>query len=202
MTSHFLAQSNDKLIKPIMITAKIISIWPLAEDNSKGTIMFRRFHVFCIFVLVIVMSVAVTANVVHNIDNLDEATECTLICTAFHLCVVRLLVHTSHQKDMLYVVNTMRKDWVLSSREDREIWAERTMFAFRLYRGCDDRAVHVRPDFGGRRRSRETFESESGHGFIHTFDQELARTVANTEIIDNNIPREQRCISVADLRAW
>ena len=79
---------------------------------------------------VILMSVAVTADVVHNIDDLDEATECALICTAFYLCILRLLV--SHQKDMLYVVNMMRRDWVLSSHEDREILAEKTMFAFRL----------------------------------------------------------------------
>ncbi|KAK1118303.1 hypothetical protein K0M31_015009 [Melipona bicolor] len=122
----------DKLIKPIMITAKIISIWPLAEDSSEREILFRRFHLFCMFFLVIVMSVAVTADVVHNIDNLDEATECALICTAFYLCVVRLLVYSSHQEDMLYVVNTMRKDWVSSSHEDRAILEERTMFAFRL----------------------------------------------------------------------
>ncbi|XP_043528726.1 uncharacterized protein LOC122538580 [Frieseomelitta varia] len=128
----FSGAEYDRLIKPIMITAKIISIWPLAEDSSKRAILFRRIHLFCMFFLVIVMSVAVTADVVHNIDNLDEATECALICTAFYLCVVRLLVYTSHQEDMLYVVNTMRKDWVSSSHEDRAILAERTMFAFRL----------------------------------------------------------------------
>ena len=43
----FSGAEYDRLIKPIMITAKIISIWPLAEDSTKGTIMFRRFHVFC-----------------------------------------------------------------------------------------------------------------------------------------------------------
>lgn len=81
---------------------------------------------------VIVMSVAVTADVVHNIDDLDEATECALICTAFYLCVVRLLVYSFHQKDMLYVVNTMKEDWLSSSDQDRLIYAEKTMFAFRL----------------------------------------------------------------------
>lgn len=78
------------------------------------------------------MSIAVTADVVHNLDNLDEATECALICTAFYLCVVRLTVYTSHQKDMLYVVNTMKEDWVTSSYEDRVILSGKTMFAFRL----------------------------------------------------------------------
>ncbi|KAG9433844.1 odorant receptor 13a isoform X1 [Apis mellifera carnica] len=129
---EFRNEEYDQLIKPIMITGKIISIWPLAENSSRITITFRRFHLFCMFFLVIVMSVAVTADVVHNIDDLDEATECALICTAFYLCVVRLLVYSFHQKDMLYVVNTMKEDWLSSSDQDRLIYAEKTMFAFRL----------------------------------------------------------------------
>ncbi|KZC06265.1 Putative odorant receptor 13a [Dufourea novaeangliae] len=78
------------------------------------------------------MSIAVTADVIHNLDDLDEATECALICTAFYLCVVRMVVYTIHQKDMLYVVNTMRDDWTTSTYEDRAILAGKTMFAFRL----------------------------------------------------------------------
>ncbi|XP_068981854.1 odorant receptor 13a-like isoform X3 [Bombus flavifrons] len=129
---QFSGKEYDELIKPIMITAKIISIWPLEEDSSKGTILFRRFHLFCMFLLAVVMSIAVTADVVHNIDDLNEATECALICTAFYLCVVRLLVYSLHQKDMFYVVKTMKEDWILSSHEDRIILAKKTMFAFRL----------------------------------------------------------------------
>ncbi|XP_033188216.1 odorant receptor 13a-like isoform X2 [Bombus vosnesenskii] len=129
---QFSGKEYDELIKPIMITAKIISIWPLEEDSGKGTILFRRFHLFCMFLLAVVMSIAVTADVVHNIDDLNEATECALICTAFYLCVVRLLVYSLHQKDMFYVVKTMKEDWILSSHEDRTILAKKTMFAFRL----------------------------------------------------------------------
>ncbi|XP_003491416.1 odorant receptor 13a-like isoform X2 [Bombus impatiens] len=129
---QFSGKEYDELIKPIMITAKIISIWPLEEDSGKGTILFRRFHLFCMFFLAVVMSIAVTADVVHNIDDLNEATECALICTAFYLCVVRLLVYSLHQKDMFYVVKTMKEDWILSSHEDRTILAKKTMFAFRL----------------------------------------------------------------------
>lgn len=78
------------------------------------------------------MSIAVTADVIYNFDDLDEATECALICTAFYLCVVRLTVYTIHQKDMLYVMNTMREDWTLASYEDRVILTEKTGFAFKL----------------------------------------------------------------------
>ncbi|KAK1118309.1 hypothetical protein K0M31_015014 [Melipona bicolor] len=41
----FSGAEYDRLIKLIMITARIISIWPLAEDSSKQTTLFRRFHV-------------------------------------------------------------------------------------------------------------------------------------------------------------
>ncbi|XP_017757411.1 PREDICTED: odorant receptor 13a-like [Eufriesea mexicana] len=128
----FTGEDYDKLIKPVMLTGRIISIWPLAEDSSRATILFRKLHLFCMFFLVVAMSIAVTADVIHNIDDLDEATECALICTAFYLCIVRLVVYSYHQKDMLYVMNTMKEDWISSSDEDRIILAEKTMFAFRL----------------------------------------------------------------------
>ncbi|XP_017883486.1 odorant receptor 13a-like [Ceratina calcarata] len=128
----FHEEDYDKLIKPIMITGHIISIWPLPENSSSRRIMFRKFHLFCMFFLVVVMSIAVTADVIHLLDDLDEATECALICTAFCLCVVRMTVYSLHQKDMLYVVNTMKDDWLSSTVEDRAILAEKTMFAFRL----------------------------------------------------------------------
>lgn len=49
---EFRNEEYDQLIKPIMITGKIISIWPLAENSSRITITFRRFHLFCMFFLV------------------------------------------------------------------------------------------------------------------------------------------------------
>lgn len=42
----------DKLIKPIMTTGKIISIWPLAEDSDGSSVLFRTFHLSCMFFLV------------------------------------------------------------------------------------------------------------------------------------------------------
>ncbi|XP_076637266.1 odorant receptor 13a [Colletes latitarsis] len=125
-------EEYDKLIRPIKMNGSIISIWPLDENSGKAKVLFRRFHLFCMFLLVVVMSFAVSADVIHNLNNLDEATECALICSAFYLCVVRLIVYTVHQKDMLYVVNTMREDWTTSSSDDKTILAEKTLFAYRL----------------------------------------------------------------------
>ncbi|XP_043255410.1 odorant receptor 13a-like [Colletes gigas] len=125
-------EEYDELIRPIKINGSIISIWPLDENDGKAKVLFRRFHLFCMFFLVMVMSFAVSADVIHNLNNLDEATECALICSAFYLCAVRLTVYTVHQKDMLYVVNTMREDWTTSSSDDKTVLAEKTLFAYRL----------------------------------------------------------------------
>ncbi|XP_077265638.1 putative odorant receptor 92a isoform X4 [Temnothorax americanus] len=54
------------------------------------------------------------------------------MCIAFFLAIIRLIVYSAHQKDMLYVVETMRKDWTCSSYEDRVILREKCLFAFRL----------------------------------------------------------------------
>lgn len=78
------------------------------------------------------MCVCVTADVIYNFDDLDELTACALIGTAFYLATIRLIVFTIHQKDMLYVVETMRKDWTCSSYEDRAILKEKCLFSFKL----------------------------------------------------------------------
>lgn len=78
------------------------------------------------------MCVSLTADIVHNINDLDELTACALMASAFYLCVIRLIIFTCHQKDMLYVVETMKKDWTCSSYEDRVILKEKCLFAFWL----------------------------------------------------------------------
>ncbi|CAL7951030.1 unnamed protein product [Xylocopa violacea] len=45
-------------MKPIMLTGKIISIWPLADNSGRGAILFRRFHLICMFFLIYVIGVS------------------------------------------------------------------------------------------------------------------------------------------------
>jgi len=72
------------------------------------------------------------ADIVYNLNDLDELTACSLTGSACYLSMIRLIVFTSHQKNMLYVVETMRRDWTCSSYEDRVILREKCLFAFRL----------------------------------------------------------------------
>lgn len=78
------------------------------------------------------MCIGLTADIVHNFNDLDELTACALMASVFYLATIRLIIFSSHQKDMLYVVETMRKDWTCSSYEDRVILKEKCLFAFRL----------------------------------------------------------------------
>lgn len=78
------------------------------------------------------MCVSLMADIVYNFNDLDELTACALIVSAFYLATIRLIVFTCHQKDMLYVVETMKEDWTCSSYEDRIILKKRCLFAFSL----------------------------------------------------------------------
>lgn len=78
------------------------------------------------------MCISVTADIVYNFNNLDELTACALMGSAFYLATLRLIIYTSSQKDMLYVIEIMRKDWICSSYEDRDVLKEKCLSAFRL----------------------------------------------------------------------
>ncbi|XP_039314148.1 odorant receptor 13a-like [Solenopsis invicta] len=107
----------DDLIKHIKRMGKFISIWPLERDPPTN---------------LIAISVAVTVDLVRNINDLDNLTACALMASTTYLSIIRLTVFSTHQKDMLYVVETMKKDWVCSSYEDKAFLKEKCLFAFRV----------------------------------------------------------------------
>ncbi|KAL0115022.1 hypothetical protein PUN28_010525 [Cardiocondyla obscurior] len=122
----------DDLIRPIKVAAKFVSYWPLKRNHSTSAKLFRTFHTLLMFFMIISMCAAQTADIIHNLDDLDEMTACALMASAFYLSLTRLIVFSLHQKDMLYVVETMRTDWTCLSYEDRIILKEKCLFAFRL----------------------------------------------------------------------
>lgn len=78
------------------------------------------------------MSFGVTNDIIHKRNDLDELTACALIGSAFYIATIRLIVYTIYQKDMLYVLETMRKDWICSSYENRVILKEKCLFSFKF----------------------------------------------------------------------
>lgn len=73
-----------------------------------------------------------TADIVCSLNDVDELAASGCLGSSFYLAMLRLIIFSSHQKDMLYVVETMRKDWACSSYEDRVILKKKCLFAFRL----------------------------------------------------------------------
>ncbi|XP_047351725.1 odorant receptor 82a-like isoform X1 [Vespa velutina] len=128
----FVAHEYNNLIKPVMITTKIMSVWPLDKDSTRTAVILKNLHTVAMFLMIISLSTATTIEVINNIDNLNEATECALLCTAFYLSGIRLTIYFLYRKDMSYIVETMRTDWILASYEDILILRDKCLFTFRL----------------------------------------------------------------------
>ncbi|KAL6256416.1 hypothetical protein P5V15_012529 [Pogonomyrmex californicus] len=122
---------ND-LIKPIMLSGKFICVWPLEKDRPIHKKLLHICHLFWLLFVLLSMCVTVTTDTILHFDDLVEFTECALWSSVFYLTIVRLIIFMTHQKDMAYVVETMRKDWICSSYEDRVVLKEKCHFAFRL----------------------------------------------------------------------
>ncbi|KAL2728147.1 odorant receptor 13a-like isoform X1 [Vespula maculifrons] len=131
-TQLFAVDEYNNLIKPIMIATKIISVWPLDKDSTRTAVILQNLHTVAMFLMVISLSTATTLEVINTIDDLNEATECALLCTAFYLCGFRLTIYSLYRKDMFYIVETMKTDWILGSYEDILILRDKCLFTFRL----------------------------------------------------------------------
>ncbi|KAL2726659.1 odorant receptor 13a-like isoform X2 [Vespula squamosa] len=131
-TQLFAGEEYNDLIRPIMIATKIISVWPLDKDSTRTAVILRNLHTVVMFFMVISLSTTTTIEVINTIDNLNEATECALLCTAFYLCGFRLTIYSLYRKDMSYIVETMKTDWILGSYEDIMILRDKCLFTFRL----------------------------------------------------------------------
>ncbi|KAG7204007.1 hypothetical protein KM043_001870 [Ampulex compressa] len=125
-------EEYNSLMRPVMMTAKLISVWPLEKDSSTTAVILKGFHASSMFLLIGLTSIAISADIVHNLDDLDEATECALLSSAFYLSFIRLSVYTFHQKDILYVITIMRQDWAMAGRGDRAVLQEKCGLSFRL----------------------------------------------------------------------
>ncbi|EZA55754.1 hypothetical protein X777_03928, partial [Ooceraea biroi] len=78
------------------------------------------------------MSIAMTIHASYKMDDVDEMTELILSCCVCYLSLIRVVVFSIHQKEMLYVIETMRNDWIGSSYEERAILRNKCLFAYRL----------------------------------------------------------------------
>lgn len=78
------------------------------------------------------MCFGVMSDLIVNFNDMDTMTTCLLMNFCYYLALMRFAVYTSYRKDILYVIETMRKDWIYSSHEDRVVLKEKCLFAFRF----------------------------------------------------------------------
>nr|QNL14996.1 olfactory receptor 52 [Aulacocentrum confusum] len=123
----------EKLIEPVAITNRLISIWPLDSHDSLES-RFRPIHRVLMFTLATILGFAVLVDVIRLWENIEEVTECALISSAIYLSLIRLIVYTIHEEDLQYLVKTMRSDWLDSPMQDKLILQDRCLFAFNLAR--------------------------------------------------------------------
>ncbi|XP_026830067.1 putative odorant receptor 92a isoform X3 [Ooceraea biroi] len=125
-------EEYDKLIRPILVISKLIAVWPLKEDRPFSATVFRICHVVFLLFMLLSMSIAMTIHASYKMDDVDEMTELILSCCVCYLSLIRVVVFSIHQKEMLYVIETMRNDWIGSSYEERAILRNKCLFAYRL----------------------------------------------------------------------
>lgn len=125
----------EQLIRPIELTNRLTSIWPLVTGrDSTVVIRLRPVHRLLLFIMLGIISIAVTLDVAYHWGDMEEVTECGLIASAFYLSIIRLVVYTIHGKDLYYIVETMRNDWLKSNVQDQTVLKEKCFFAFTLAR--------------------------------------------------------------------
>ncbi|XP_043272510.1 odorant receptor 13a-like [Venturia canescens] len=130
--NHSTSSEYDSLIRPIETVSRIIAIWPGNQERSKFKELLSVFHRVGMICVTVIMTTAVSFDVTRHWSDMNEATECALIASAFALSIVRMLNYTIHSDEMRYVVETMRKDWLESSPEDKAVLAQRCRWTFRL----------------------------------------------------------------------
>ncbi|XP_011336460.2 uncharacterized protein LOC105278800 isoform X4 [Ooceraea biroi] len=125
-------EEYDKLIRPILVISKLIAVWPLKEDRPFSATVFRICHVVFLLFMLLSLSIALTIDIFYNTNDVDEVNERILFGCVCYLSVIRVIIFSFHQKDILYVIEAMRNDWIGSSYEERAILRNKCLLAYRL----------------------------------------------------------------------
>ncbi|NP_001177711.1 odorant receptor 296 [Nasonia vitripennis] len=129
-------EEYDKLALPMTLSSRVVGSWPSrAELEGQGgrSVLVHRLHRYLAIVSIYLMSMGVAAEVIVFFgEDMNETIECALISSAFFMALTRIITFASHQPEMLYVVETMREDWIRSTDEERAILRDKCLFAFKL----------------------------------------------------------------------
>ncbi|XP_066585399.1 putative odorant receptor 92a isoform X2 [Prorops nasuta] len=125
-------EEYESLIRPIKVVSQIVSIWPLARNSGATKKLFRTYQFYAIVTMETVTVAALILDTIRHLHNMDAAIECALMSTSFLLAAIRLLIYRAKQEDMLYVVETMRSDWLNSPGQYVETIRNKCLSGYRL----------------------------------------------------------------------
>ena len=125
-------EEYKRLIRPVVVVSRLISIWPLDDDHTKFDEIVRICHRIFMLVAPVIMSIAVTADALRQGHNMEETTECALIASAFYLSFIRIVNYTVHKEDLCYVVKSMRNDWANSTTGERQVLKDKCHMSYAL----------------------------------------------------------------------
>ncbi|XP_023245326.1 odorant receptor 82a-like [Copidosoma floridanum] len=122
-------EEYDQLIRPMMMSFEIFGCWP----HSSGGIISSKVHRAIMYLMTLVACTTTTAEAIlfWGLD-MNETIECSLVSSAFYMVHLRVIVFASKRQDMLFVLDTMRNDWVKSTPSERSVLRNKCRLAFKL----------------------------------------------------------------------
>lgn len=115
----------EKLIWPVKRPCQVFGCWPYSVN---------RFFRMCVLAILITNVVGCSSEISLLLagDDMNATIEAALVTSAFYMTVFRFLVFSYHRRNMLYVLNLMRRDWTSADEQDTRLLADKTMDAFKL----------------------------------------------------------------------
>jgi hypothetical protein len=126
----------NSLIRPMMVSCCIIACWPSRSDLY-SSFNFRKFLRRCHLLLIIILISFLILGIIVEIvvfwgKNMNETIECFMISCALSMALLRVIIFTIHQKDILYIIESMKQDWMLSTPKEKLILKEKCILSFKL----------------------------------------------------------------------
>ncbi|OXU28468.1 hypothetical protein TSAR_011465 [Trichomalopsis sarcophagae] len=129
-------EEYDNLALPMIISGRACGSWPMRaelEGERSLRVLLHRLHRFLAILFLYLISAGVTVEVIVFFGNdMNETIESALVSSAFYMTFARVLTFARYQPQMLYVVETMREDWLRSTSEERAILRKKCLLAFKL----------------------------------------------------------------------
>lgn len=112
------------LILPIKRACWVFGCWPSGSSRGRQALAV---------VSMLVLAAGSTLEAIkHWGKDMNETIECSLVCSAIYMCVLRVLVFIARQDDFRFVLREMENDWARSSEHERKILRKKCLHTFKF----------------------------------------------------------------------